>query len=267
MSLQEYQFWYEISPIILVNGVAGVGGMLPIVQLLQPASFSSGLSGRFLGSGSLTDQLGITGPSDGWFAHFKPLPGTGMICNEVGRYTFANQIVAGNAMIVQPLHVSFQMTCPARGDDGFATKFAIMNSLKQTLSQHTALGGLYTLALPFGLYDSCLLRDLKYAGDGAGKQVAVMWQWDFEQVLVTQEQAEQVQSQLMQKISSGTQITPDANGSVNWSGTANTVGQPSSAVTSSVLPTGGSSQGVFGGASSPSSLTGPGGQSAANRMD
>ena len=262
MSFSEFQFWYEISPIVLVNGVAGLGGMLPISQLLSPDAFASGIVGA-----SLTDQLGITAPSDGWFAHFKPLPGTGLARNEIGHYPFANQVVAGNAVIVQPLRISFVMSCPARGFDGFATKFTVMNSLKQTLDQHTALGGLYTLATPSCLYDSCLLLDLTCIGEGDDKQSQVFWQWNFEQPLVTQAQAEQVQSQLMAKITSGTQVLSNQNGDVTWSGLSNSAGQPNSAVTSSIVNPGGSSQGVFGGAASPGSLSGPQGQTAANNMD
>jgi len=258
MSLTDFQQWYEISPIVLVGGIAAnanSSGQMPISNLLQSRAFADGLSS------GLIEDLGILPPSDPFFAHFRPLPGSSLIENEIGHYTFANQAVAANAIIIQPKHVSFVMVCPARGIDGFATKFTILNSLRQTLDQHSALGGMYTLAMPACLFNNALLLSLKDITSQDFKQAQVYFQWDFEIPLVTQQQAAALQqSPRMAQMTSGVQIVPDQNGKIGWSGPSN---QPASANASSVLQSGGSSQAVYGGAASPSTFGIPNSQATA----
>lgn len=243
MSFSTFQQWFEIDPITLVGGVAASfpGQLLPLSQLLQTAAFSAGLAED-------KDR------GDPYFAHFKPLPGASLNRNDLGRYPFANQATAANAIIVQPTNVSMVMSVPARGADGFMTKYSIMSALKQTLDQHSAKGGWYSVAVPTNLYDTAILLDLHDVTNYEFKQSQVYWQWDFEVPLITQQQATQVQSQLMAKLSSGTQVLPGADGTVSWSGLQQAPGQPNSQTTTTLLP-GSGSQSVVGGASSPSSLS------------
>lgn len=244
MSFSDFQQWFEINPIVLMGGIAAgfTGGMLPISTLLGSASFDAGL-------------LAAEIFDDPYFAHFKPLPGSSIARNENGKYPFANQVVASNAIIVHPQTVSLLMTATARGYDSYATKYAIMGGLKQALAQHSAQGGWYTVAIPVCLQTGALLLDLHDVTPQDYGQPQVIWQWDFEVPLISQQQAQQAQSQLMAKIGSGTQVLPDQNGNINWSGVSNSTGQPNSSVTSSVVP-GSGSQGVFGGAGSPPALYG-----------
>lgn len=244
MAFSDFQQWFEIDPITLVGGVAASfpGQLMPVSRLLQTSAYAAGLS-----------EEGI-GDSDPYFAHFKPLPGTSMVKNDLARYPFANQAVAANAIIVQPTNTSFVMSCPAKGADGFMTKFSIMSGLKQTLARHSALGGWYALAQPSFFVDGALLLDLRDITNYESKQVQAWWQWDFEVPLISQQQAAQTQSQLMSKLSSGTQVLPDQNGRVGWSGVQQSAGQPNSQTTTTVLP-GSGTQAVYGGASSPNSLS------------
>lgn len=83
-----YKLGFEISPVILCDGVAQSipGGMLPIVALTQSASYVSGLMG---GAIELTDL-------DKYFCHWRAAPGGTMVDYDIGRYPFANQAVAAN---------------------------------------------------------------------------------------------------------------------------------------------------------------------------
>src|ERR1700680_1822169 len=89
-----FKLTYELSPIILTGGIANFmpGGMLPIIALTEPLNFIGGI---LSGGGDLD--------LDDFFAHFVPLPGSGLVSQEFGEYPFANQAVAANAVIRKPL--------------------------------------------------------------------------------------------------------------------------------------------------------------------
>jgi hypothetical protein len=206
-----YQLGFEISPIILVNGIASLipGQMLPIVALTQAADFTLGLL-----SGSINTDL------DQFLCHWKPLPGTTLIENQVGEYPFANQNIAANAMIAQPLHVSMLMVCPVQTEGGYAAKLVALTVLQQTLQQHIAAGGTFTVATPSGIFTNCLLIRVSDVSSGEIKQPQHTWQFDFVQPLITINQATQVWNSLMQKIGGGlpTGLTP------SWTGPGSTTG-------------------------------------------
>lgn len=198
--ISQFQLTYEISPIALNNGVAGPGGMTPIISLLQPNDFPSGLTGQSSGNIGFNDFV----------AHFGPVEGSTLIENAVGEYPFANQFVAANAIIVQPLHVSLMMISPAPADGGYPSKLVAFTTLQQTLAKHNIQGGTYTVATPSFYWTNSLLLAIRDVSERTeGGQVQIRWQWDFVQPLLTQAAAATAQSSLMNKISSGTQITGD----------------------------------------------------------
>src|ERR1700753_779717 len=95
------QLSFQVSPIILTNGIASyLGGMLPIIAVTEALDFSGGL----LGGGDPDSGL------DQAFAHYRVMPGATLIENAYGKYPFANQSVASNAVIVEPLTISLLMT-------------------------------------------------------------------------------------------------------------------------------------------------------------
>jgi hypothetical protein len=217
-----FQLAYEISPIILTNGIATniPGGMLPIISITEAANFVAGvLSGADINP-------------DNFFAHFRPLPGADLISQEIARFPLANQTVAANATIQNPLRISLLMTCPVRNELGYPLKLAAMTALQTALQQHNTNGGTYTVITPSYFYTNCLLTNLSEVGDAEGKQTQVNWRWDFEQPLLTLQSAQQVQNSLMSKISGGAQI----QGSPAWSGLSQTVGQPPSLAGPSIVP-------------------------------
>lgn len=216
-----YQLSFQVSPIILTGGVASAipGGMLPIISITEAVNFVGGLL-----SGASPTSL------DDFFASYRPLPGSTLIDNQIGNYPFANQAVAANAIIAQPLTLSMLMTCPVRQQGGYATKLATMIALKATLTQHAASGGTYTVATPVCYYDNLILLRVTDVSGDQSKQAQMAFRWDFVQPLLTLAAADAAQNSMMSKLTAGTQT----DGSL--SGTAPTIGSPPSLATMSVAP-------------------------------
>src|SRR5262249_27408392 len=131
---------------------------------------------------------------DSFFANFHPLPGSTLLDQKVGTYPFANQAVAANAVIVDPLAISVRMICPAREDAGYAIKLATMTALRATLAQHNASGGTYTIATPSFFYTNCLFLKMTDVSDARSHQAQNAWQLDFARPLLTLQDAQQVQN-------------------------------------------------------------------------
>ena len=218
-----FRLSYEISPIIFTGGIAGAipGGMIPIVLITQALSFVEGI---LSGGADLN--------TDDFFAHFVPLSGSRLASNQFGKYPFANQSVAANARIKQPLTVSMKMICPAREGGGYATKLATMTALKYAFDQHDAAGGTYTVATPSFFYTNCVLLDVVDVSGGASLQAQNTYQLDFEQPLLTLQDAENAQNNLMSQITAGLPIS----GTPSWSGLAPTVGNPPSLAAIGTIP-------------------------------
>ena len=216
-----FQTAYQLSPIILTGGVAQFvpGGMLPLSAITQALSFATGLL-------SNTDQ----GNLDNWLANFWPLPGTSLIEQRIGEYTFANQATAANAVIADPLNVSMRMDISAKPGIGYATKLAAMMALQSTLVQHNNSGGLYTICTPSFMFLNCVMLGMRDISRRDSKQPQNAWQLDFRKPLVTLSDAQAAQNSLMSKISMG--VPTDGN----LSGLPGTVGVPPSLATPSVAP-------------------------------
>lgn len=199
------QLSYQISPIILVGGLAQdiPGNMLPIVTLTEGVSLVTGIL-----AGDFPTSL------DQFFAQFTVIPSGKLISQQIAHYAFANQAVAANAVITEPLTVSVRMDCPAQAPGSYATKLAVLTALQAALSAHNAAGGLYTIATPAFIYTNCIMKDLTDISGAGSAQVQYQWLFDFEQPLVTLQAAQQAYSALLNKIAGGTQIA----GLPAWSG-------------------------------------------------
>lgn len=216
-----WEIAFAKSPIILQGGIAGTlfGGYLPIIALTA-VPFVGGIP---IPLGVL--QAGLTNfDPDRFFATFQPMPGTTLIENAVGEYPFANQTVAANAIIQQPLNISMMMYVPVQPPNTYTQKFLIMQSLQASLQQHNISGGMYTILTPSAMYQSCIMTRMVDISRGEGSQPQIQWQIDFRQPLVTQAAAATAQNTLISKLTNGTQVTPDATGAVGWTNT-----QPSAA--------------------------------------
>lgn len=222
MSLSDFQTSYQVSPIVLVNGMAGTG-MLPITSILSPSNYQNGIVSAS-SAGSLSDIFG----------QFKTLPGHTLMDNEIAHYPLANQTIAANAVITNPLRISLEMLVPAYGSITMANKLSIITALKSALDQHTALGGSYNVSTPSYIYTGCLLTSLVDASDDdEGKQPQVRWIWNFEQPLLTEAAAVAAQNQAMTKLTNQTVDTADPPGSQP---ATSGIGNPSSNIVQNTVP-------------------------------
>jgi hypothetical protein len=194
-----YKLGFEISPVILCDGIAQSipGGMLPIVALTQSASFVTGLIG---GAINLTDL-------DKYFCHWRPVQGGTLVDYDIARYPFANQTVAANALLAQPLRISLLMDAPVNENTGAMTKLVTISALQAVLQAHANLGGTFIIATPALIYSGCILRTVKDVTSSSEPVPQRSWMWDFEQPLVTTDSAEQAVNSFLSKIDGGTKQT------------------------------------------------------------
>jgi hypothetical protein len=182
-----FQLTFEISPIVLTNGIAQnlPGQALPIVAITEAVNFPLGL---LSGSASLASL-------DSFFAHFIPLPGSTLGDNQLGNYPFANQSVAGNAIIAQPLVISMLMICPTQNN--YLASLGTMMALQSALAQHDAAGGTYTIVTPKYFYTNCIRTRMVDVSTASSHQAQNTYQLDFVQPLLTLEAAQAAQSSLI----------------------------------------------------------------------
>lgn len=227
--VQKFSLSYEISPIQLTGGILVnmPSSSIPIIALTDSVAFDQGL----LDSSDPTFDLNDA------FAKYTVLTGGSLVENDFGNYPFANQQVAANAVIRQPLVISLLMKCPCKKAGDYANKLNVLTALKATLDQHNNMGGTYTVATPAFTYTNCLLRRLVDASSGESQQPQFQFQWDFEQPLLTLQQAQQAYSALLNQISSGAQVQGGADPPA-WTGLSTQVGNPSANTSPSIVPAG-----------------------------
>jgi hypothetical protein len=221
--LSAFTLAFTISPIVLQNGIAQniPGGVLPLISITESLNFTAGL----LSGGDPLDF-------DDFFAHFVPLPGSSLNRQVIGKYPFANQAVAANAVIQQPTNISLRMICPAKGDGGYAIKLATMTALQAAIKKHNASGGTYIVATPSFIYTNCIFLDLPDVSRTDDKQAQNTYQWDFEAPLLTLQDAQAAQSGLMSQLTAQTPMS----GTPSTSGLAQGTGQPQSLNTAGAIP-------------------------------
>jgi len=185
------QLTFQVCPIVLSGGIASQipGGMLAMLQL-------------FVGTG--INSLGLPfdiGDLDDAFGAFNVMPGGTLVNQQIAKYPFANQWVAANATIREPLTLSVIMDAPMRGPNAWIIKQVIMTSLKATLEKHNNAGGTYTVMTPAYMYDNLIMTALTDNSRGNNSLPQNAWRFDFERPLVALADLEGAQNQLMSKIS------------------------------------------------------------------
>lgn len=199
-----YDLAFQISPIIMTGGSASglLGAALPVLALLGD------LAGLIQG-GSVDD-----------LPRYTVMAGGTLINNAVGMYPFANQQVAANAIIEQPLNISLHMKAPVNTKGGYLTKLAIFTAMRTAFRAHNNSGGTYAVATPAFIYTNCLMTSMTDISGANGQQQQIEWQIDFVKPLISQQQAQQAYSGLMGKIAGGQEIS----GAPAWSGPAAATG-------------------------------------------
>jgi hypothetical protein len=187
------QLSYQVCPIVLSGGAASQipGGMLPILSLFSGTGFNS------LGLPFDIDDL------DDAFGAFNILPGGTLVSQQIAKYPFANQSVAANATIREPLTLSVIMDAPMRGPNAWAIKQMVMTALKATLDNHNNLGGTYTVITPAYMFTDLIMVSLTDNSRGASSLPQNAWRFDFEKPLVALADIQGAQNQLMSKITNG----------------------------------------------------------------
>lgn len=209
--ITDFQANYSESPIILVAGTAGQG-QYPISAILNAAAFLAGITSN---SSANTNNSSQAGYSYNNFGVFSVLPGGTLIDNQIAHYPLANQAVAANAVVTDPLKISLVMTAPALEEIPFSIKQSVFKALKSTLDQHISLGGYFTVQTPSYIYENCLLESLvDGSDDDHGGQPQVRWLWTFEQPLLTVQQGQAAQAQAAARITNGQYNTGNPPGSV-----------------------------------------------------
>jgi hypothetical protein len=188
-----YQLGFQCSPIIFTNGIAsnfGIEGYLPIVFITEAANFVANIL-----SGSDSFNL------DNFFAHFTPVPGGTIAKYSIGQYPFANQSVAANAIIAEPLTLSMKMSIPVKSPGGHTAKLVTMEMLQAVVETHARQGGTYTVVTPASIYTNMILTGLTDVSSGANPIPQNTWQWDFVQPLVSLQAAQGALNNFLQNVS------------------------------------------------------------------
>lgn len=190
---QAFRLAFEISPILLIDGIASKipGGVLPIAVFTEGLSIANGL---------------LHGELSGSSTRFMPMAGTTFVQQEIGNLNYYNMLTAANAVINKPNRVIMQMLRPATAQDGgYAVKGLTFAALKLALDKHNQSGGSYVVMTPSFIYTGCLLRSMV---DSSGfseqnKQVQYLWQLEFEQPLLSISRLDAALGNVMSKFESG----------------------------------------------------------------
>jgi hypothetical protein len=215
--LSDFTLKYSVSPIILKYGLANLqGGSIPIVFYTSPGSVNG-----LLQPGVDLDDL----------IKFDPLPGATIIDQLAATGPTANQQVAANATVTQPLGISLLMTVPATAKLPYGAKLKMLTNIQAKLAEHNSLGGLYTVATPSYIYDNAILLRITDVSGGDTKQRQVQWRWDFSQPLVTISDVQGALNGLMQKLTDQTPPSSTPGGSPGLA-----TGQPTNLVLTGTVP-------------------------------
>jgi hypothetical protein len=186
------QLRYQVSPIILTGGVASSlsPSMISLISLFS--------------SGTPLDLPYDINDLDNAFGAFNVVPGGQLILQQIGKYPFANQWVAANAVIREPLTLSVLMDTPMRQKgNGWDYKLHIFTMLKATLEKHNNIGGTYTVVTPACVYENLIMTALTDVSRAQNSLPQNAWRFDFEQPLVTLSGATGALSSLNSKLTQG----------------------------------------------------------------
>ena len=181
----------------MTDGIASfvLGKILPLIAITEAVSLATSAI-----AGNISLNL------DDFYATFWPLPGSTLHENQIGNYPFANQQVAANAIITQPLRVSMRMNCTPRLQGAMVSRIMTATALKLALDNHNLSGGTYSVLTPSYLYQGCILTSFKDITSGDSKHQQTDWQLDFVQPLLSLSAAESVQNSTMSKFTNGLKL-------------------------------------------------------------
>jgi hypothetical protein len=201
-----YELAFEISPILLVDGIAAniPGGVLPIAVFTEGLSISGGVLQGNIGSNPST--------------RFIPQAGTTLVQQDIASLNFYNQAAAANSVVSKPNRILMQMIRPISTAlmNGYRSKLMTFTALKMALDLHNESGGSYTVLTPGFIYTGCLMKSMldNSSLSGQNKQSQYSWLLEFEQPLLSISQTDTKLGTLMSKFESGM----PSSGGLSWSG-------------------------------------------------
>jgi hypothetical protein len=192
-----FELLYQISPIILYQGIAQniPGGYLPLLTFTETINLTATLA-----------QVDIN--TYQFFANYKPLPGSTLLDFDIAEYPFMNLQMAANAVVQKPLQISMLMMCPAQNGFGYPLKLATLTALQTAIQNHVLLGGSFLVATPGYIYNNCLLRSLIDVTSPSDEKVQEVYQWNFEQPLITTTGSQSTLNKLIGKATNGLPTLP-----------------------------------------------------------
>jgi hypothetical protein len=208
MPNSQIELSYQVCPIILTGGIASQlpGGVLPMLSILNRSTLGGqGASTQSLFPFSM-DNL------DDAFGAFNVLPGGTLVAQSIAKYPFANQWVAANATIREPLTLSLIMDSPMRGTNAWAIKHMVFTSVQATLSNHNNAGGTYTVATPAFQYDNLIMTAMTDNSRGNNSLPQNAWRFDFEKPLVAGGDLTSAQNGLTSALTNGTPTQGNISG-------------------------------------------------------
>lgn len=211
MSVQTvYKLAFQVTPIWLTGApvASAPGKMVPFAALTDPDLYRAAAGGASAPTRFIENASGGFDDSPAWnldnaFGAFTVLPGGTLVKQDPATFPFANQQVAANATIFDPLNVSLVWDTPMRGLNAWAAKFAIMGNVQARLTAHNNNGGTYTVVTPAYIYQNMLLTNLSDASRGGQPIPQNAWRFDFCKPLIRIQDLMEAQSALMQKLTGG----------------------------------------------------------------
>ncbi|MDF7673945.1 hypothetical protein PT277_08025 [Acetobacteraceae bacterium ESL0709] len=173
---------YVVSPILLEGGVAEKTGLpVPILVYTEAVALVNGLI-----SGGIKGQFNMPDLDNMW-CHWNMTSSVDGTLNtlldyEVPVYTLGNQNAACKNTFRNPIKVSMQMMCPARGPGAMVTKLATIQSLQAILDKHMMMGGRFTVITPGFYYTDMVLKQFVDVTQKPEQHPASVFQLDFQQI-------------------------------------------------------------------------------------
>ena len=158
------------------------------------------------------------------FGAFTVIPGGTLVNQTAATYPWANQHVAANATIFEPLTVSLIWDTPMRGEGAWGRKFATITNVQSRLTAHNNGGGTYTVVTPSFIYQNLILKGMTDSSRGSNPVPQNAWRFDFEKPLVRIEDLRAAQSLMMSKLTKGLPTNGYWTGSDNLSNQASLKG-------------------------------------------
>jgi len=205
MSVQTvFKLAFQVTPIWLTGDpvASAPGQMIPFAALTDPDLYR--MAAGNLGGAPIDENT----HSPAWnlddaFGAFTVLPGGTLIRQEAATNPFANQHVASNATIFDPLNVSLVWDTPMRGLNAWNRKYAVMQNVQARLYAHNNGGGTFTVVTPAYIYTNMILEDLSDASRGGQPIPQNAWRFNFTKPLITLADLSAAQSALMAKLTAG----------------------------------------------------------------